>query len=151
MEVEFPVKVSIGTSSGSIWWYVWTTEEVERKGSTAVIYLMQWVLLRPCTLECTQQAAVNLVTECLNMRHIIMWELYYTTGQGMCMVAWYIYLSHVHGLEAVQYHRTETQQRYQFMLLQVLPITVDISVTQTWLWLNANIQGIHCADNVVMA
>ena len=137
MEVEFPVKVSIGTSSGSIWWYIWTTEEVERKGSTAVIYLMQWVLLRPCTLECTQQAAVNLVTECLNMRHIIMWELYYTTGQGMCMVAWYISLSHVHGLEAVQYHRTETQQRYQF--------THTTSVAyHSWHFCNTNLIMVEC-------
>ena len=74
----------------------------------------------------------------------------YTRGQDRCVLACEWYTS-VHGLEAVQYLPTETQQRYQFMLLQMLPITVDISVTQTWLWLNANLQGKRCAECVAMA
>ena len=67
MELVFPVgllmlhQVSSGTSSEPEvrWWYVWTVEEVEWKGSTTVRYLMQWMSPRPYTLECTQQALVS--------------------------------------------------------------------------------------------
>ena len=46
------------------WWYVWITEEVERKGSTAVRYLIQWMLHRPYTLVCTQQTLVLVSNTC---------------------------------------------------------------------------------------
>ena len=61
MELEFPVWVitRISTGTEDRWWYVCTAEEVERKGSTAVRYLIQWMLPRPYTLECTQQALVS--------------------------------------------------------------------------------------------
>ena len=61
MELEFPVQVNSGISTEPevIWWYVCTAEEVERKGSTAVRYLILLVLSRPYTLECTQQALVS--------------------------------------------------------------------------------------------
>ena len=61
MEVGFSVMVGSGISSEPEvrWWYVCTAEEVEWKGSTAVRYLMQSMLPRPYTLECTQQALVS--------------------------------------------------------------------------------------------
>ena len=61
MELEFLVQVAggISTEPEVRWWYVCTGEEVERKGSTTVRYLMQWRLSRPYTLECTQQALVS--------------------------------------------------------------------------------------------
>ena len=62
VELEFPVyQVWSGISTEPVvrWWLVCTTEEVEWKGSTTVRYLIQWVLLRPYTLEYTQQALVS--------------------------------------------------------------------------------------------
>ena len=61
MELEFPVWVitRISTGTEDRWWYVCTAEEVERKGSTAVRYLIQWMLTRSYTLECTQQVLVS--------------------------------------------------------------------------------------------
>ena len=61
MELEFPALVisGISTEPEGRWWYVWTVEEVKRMGSTAVRYLMQWMLPRPYTLEFTQQAVVR--------------------------------------------------------------------------------------------
>ena len=69
MELEFPVgllmlhqvKGGISTETEVRWWYVCTAEEVERRGSTAVRYLMQYMLSRPYTLECTQQALVSAI------------------------------------------------------------------------------------------
>ena len=57
-EIPIVVDFVISTWMHIIWWYVWTTEEVEWKGSTCVRYLIQWTLPRPYTLECTQQALV---------------------------------------------------------------------------------------------
>ena len=61
MELEYPVQVASGISTEpeARWWYVCTAEEVEWKGSTAVRYLILWVLPRPYTLECTQKALVS--------------------------------------------------------------------------------------------
>ena len=61
MELEFPALVisGISTETEVRWWYVCTAEEVERKGSTAVRYLILLVLPRPYTLEYTQQALVS--------------------------------------------------------------------------------------------
>ena len=55
MDLEFPALVTSGISTEPevIWWYFCTAEEVERKGSTAVRYLILLVLPRPYTLECT--------------------------------------------------------------------------------------------------
>ena len=58
MELEFPVMV-ISTEPEVRVWYFWTVEEVEWLGSTAVRYLIQWMLSRPHTLEFTQQAMVR--------------------------------------------------------------------------------------------
>ena len=65
MEVGFLVREITGTSSeaGVRWWYSCIAEEVERKGSITVRYLMQCVLPRPSTLECTQQALVSVCSE----------------------------------------------------------------------------------------
>ena len=65
MELEFPVQVTswVSTEPEVRWWYIWTAEVVvERKGSTAVRYLIQWMLPSPYTLECTQQAEVSYST-----------------------------------------------------------------------------------------
>ena len=61
MELEFPAVVTggISTETEMKWWYVWTADKVERMESTAVRYLIQWMLYRPYTLECTQQAGVS--------------------------------------------------------------------------------------------
>ena len=61
MELEFPVQINSGISTDPEvrWWYVYTAEEVERKGSTVVRYLILLVFSRPYTLECTQQALVS--------------------------------------------------------------------------------------------
>ena len=61
MEVKFAMQATSGISTVTEvrWWYVCIAEEVEMRGSTAVRYLMQWILPRPCTLECTQQAVVS--------------------------------------------------------------------------------------------
>ena len=61
MELEFPAQVDGGTSTEPevIVWYVYTGGEVERMGSTAVRYLIQQMLYRPYTLECTQQTLVS--------------------------------------------------------------------------------------------
>ena len=61
MELEFPAVVNSGISTEPEmrWWYVWTADEVERMGSTAVRYLIQWMSTRTYTLECTQQAGVS--------------------------------------------------------------------------------------------
>ena len=61
MELEFLAVVPSGTSTEPqvrVWNFC-TAEEVERMESTAVRYLMQWMLPRPYTLECTQQALVS--------------------------------------------------------------------------------------------
>ena len=66
-ELEFPatkltirhVRSGSSTEPEVRWWYAWTAEEVEWKESTAVRYLMQRMLPRPYTLECTQQALVS--------------------------------------------------------------------------------------------
>ena len=59
MELEFTMKIHQVRSGMSMdpearWWYVCTAEEVERRGSIAVRYLILWVSFRPYTLECTQ-------------------------------------------------------------------------------------------------
>ena len=61
MELEFPAVVNSGISTEPEvrWWYVWTADKVERMGSTAVRYLIQWMSTRTYTLECTQQAGVS--------------------------------------------------------------------------------------------
>ena len=61
MELEFPamVKSGISTDPEIRWWYVWTANKVERMGSIAVRSLIQWMLTRKYTLECTQQAGVS--------------------------------------------------------------------------------------------
>ena len=61
MELQFLAMVHswICTEPEVRWWYVWTAEEVERKGSTAVRYLIHLMLPRQYTLECTQQALVS--------------------------------------------------------------------------------------------
>ena len=61
MELEFPAVVSsrISTEPEVRWWYVWTANEVERMGSTAVRYLIRWTLPRTYPLECTQHAGVS--------------------------------------------------------------------------------------------
>ena len=61
MEVEFlpaGIWILLFKQPEVRWWYVWTVEEVEWMGSTAVRYLIQWMLPRPYTLECTQQTPV---------------------------------------------------------------------------------------------
>ena len=58
MELEFPAMVT-STEPEVRWWYVWTADRVERMESTAVRYLIQWMLPRLYTLECTQQAGVS--------------------------------------------------------------------------------------------
>ena len=60
MELEFLPKVANGiwTETEVTQWYVCIAEEVERMGSTAVKYLIQWMSPRPYTLECTQQTPV---------------------------------------------------------------------------------------------
>ena len=65
MEVGFLVREISGTSSEPEvrWWYFCIVEEVERKGSTAVRYLMQRLLPKLSTLECTQQALVGVCSE----------------------------------------------------------------------------------------
>ena len=67
MELEFPATLlmkhqtysGISTAPEVKWWYTCTGGEVERMGSTAVRYLMQWVLIRRYTLECTQEVSVT--------------------------------------------------------------------------------------------
>ena len=61
MKLKFPAMVPslICTEPEVRWWYFWTAEEVERRGSTTVRYLIQWMLTRPYTLKCTQQAVVS--------------------------------------------------------------------------------------------
>ena len=75
MELEYPVRLLHQVSSWTStepdvgWWYVCTAEEVEWKGSTAVRYLIQWMLPRTYTLECTQQA---LVSVCVHSRSVVL-------------------------------------------------------------------------------
>ena len=61
MEVGFSILVSSGTSTEQEVrvWYVYTAGEVEWMESTIVRYLMQWMLSRLYTLECTQQTLVS--------------------------------------------------------------------------------------------
>ena len=61
IKLESPVETQSGTfiELEVRWWYVWTAEEVEWKGSTTVTYLIQRMLPRPYTLECTTQALVR--------------------------------------------------------------------------------------------
>ena len=47
------------------WWYVWTVEEVERMGSTAVRYLIQWMSSRIYILDCTRQTPVLVSNTCM--------------------------------------------------------------------------------------
>ena len=60
MELEFPALVFSGISAEVEvrWWYVCTGKEVEWLGSTTVWYLIQWMLPRAYTLECTMQTPV---------------------------------------------------------------------------------------------
>ena len=60
MELEFLVRVNsaISTEAEVRWYYICIAEEVEKKESTAVRYLIQWMLPRPYTLECTLQTLV---------------------------------------------------------------------------------------------
>ena len=59
MELEFSVQ-GVFTETEVIWRCLCTAaEEVERKGSTTVRYLIHWMLPSPYTLECTQQALVS--------------------------------------------------------------------------------------------
>ena len=62
MELKFTMQgvTGICTEPEVRWWYVCIAEEVEWMGSTAVRYLIQRMLPRPYTLECTQQALVSL-------------------------------------------------------------------------------------------
>ena len=57
MELGFLPVVASGTSTEQevTWYYFCTGEEVERMEYTVVWYLMQRMLPRPCTLECTQE------------------------------------------------------------------------------------------------
>ena len=75
MQVEFSVKHQrISTEPEVRWWYTWTAEEMEWRGSTAVRYLIQWMLSRPYTLECTQQALVSEVVHSYSVTKVkVMW------------------------------------------------------------------------------
>ena len=55
MELEFLAIMRIGTSTEQegLVWYIYTAGEVEWMESTAVTYLIQQVLFRNYTLECT--------------------------------------------------------------------------------------------------
>ena len=55
IKLEFPATLhrGISTETELRWWYSCIVEEVERMGSTAVRYLIQWMLPRTYTLECT--------------------------------------------------------------------------------------------------
>ena len=67
INLEYPVIVANGNSTETEvrWWYICAAEEVEWRGSTAVRYVIQGMLTRPYTLECTQQAVVSLLcTDC---------------------------------------------------------------------------------------
>ena len=72
MELKSPVRVASGISTETevTWWCVCIIEEVERRESTAVRCLIQWMLLRPYTLECTQQTLV-LVSD--NVYNTLVW------------------------------------------------------------------------------
>ena len=60
MNLEFPVMVCRISPEAEVgWWLICTAEEVEWKESTAVRYLILLALLRPFTLEFTQQALVS--------------------------------------------------------------------------------------------
>ena len=67
MKLEFLVVINSGSSIEPEvrWWYVCAAEEVEWRGSTAVRYVIQGMLTRPYTLQCTQRAVVSLLcTDC---------------------------------------------------------------------------------------
>ena len=67
INLEYPAIVASGSSTETEvrWWYVCAAKEVEWRGSTAVRYVIQGMLTRPYTLECTQQAVVSLLcTDC---------------------------------------------------------------------------------------
>ena len=64
----------------------------------------------------------------------------YTRGQDRCVLACEWYTS-VHGLEAVQYHPTETQKRYQFMLS--VYITKSVAY-HSWHFCNTNLIMVEC-------
>ena len=61
MELGFPAVMCIGTCTEQevTWCYLSRGGEVERRESTTVWYLMQWMLIRQYTLECTQQRLVS--------------------------------------------------------------------------------------------
>ena len=61
MELEFPAVVAHGISTEPEvrWWYVCIVEQVEWRGSTTVRYLIQQILIRPYSLDCTQQTLVS--------------------------------------------------------------------------------------------
>ena len=61
MELEFLAVVANGISTEQevIWWYFCRGEEMEWMVFTVVWYQLQWTLLRPYTLECTQQVLVS--------------------------------------------------------------------------------------------
>ena len=73
MELEFLAVVSRGTFTEQEVrvWYFCKGEEVERKESTVVRYLMQWILLRPYTLECTIEQTLRLVSDKDWVAHIL--------------------------------------------------------------------------------
>ena len=61
MVLELPTMVRCGSSTEAevLVWYAWTAGGVEWLESTVVWYLIQQVLTRPYTLECTQQTWVR--------------------------------------------------------------------------------------------
>ena len=80
---------------------MWTAEEVEWRGSTAVRYVIQGMLTRPYTLECTQQAVVSLLcTDCawsylvhqacikLCQHTIFLWSDTTATTRGRHLLCW---------------------------------------------------------------
>ena len=75
MELELILqgKVQTGTSTEPEvrWWSLCNAKEVERMGSIAVTYLIQCMLPRPYTLECTQQALVSSKCMCTLVWFII--------------------------------------------------------------------------------
>ena len=79
MELEFLAVVTSGTfiEPEVAWWYACNAEEVEQRESTAVRYLMQRMLSRPYTLECTillvshfQHISISAVSACIVTNYI---------------------------------------------------------------------------------
>ena len=90
MELEFPAVVSngISTEPESRWWYVCTVEEMERRGSTTVRYLFQQILIRPYSLDCTQQTLVS---------YRIIVEFEYQAQVFVCIYMYVPFLTHMLG------------------------------------------------------